>query len=147
MYELEIACNLWKTCQVFFFFFFVHSSANYSWSMTQPSSWLPEIRCPQIRWGLDPNIFRDSWLQKAFSFPLKWGLPPEIGVSHVGSTQLGRKWLAVQWGTSLVAQWLRLHHPNAECPGSIPDQGTKVPCATTKNLHAWTKMGDPTCCN
>ena len=116
-------------------------------SPTQLSRWLPEIRCPLIPWGLDPIIFRDSWLQKAFSFPLKWGLPPEIGVSHVGSMQLGRKWLAVQWGTFLVAQWLRLHGPNAEGLGSIPDQGTKIPRATTKNLHAWTKMGDPICCN
>ena len=26
--------------------------------------------------------------------------------------------------TSLVVQWLRLHAPNAEGPGPIPDQGT-----------------------
>ena len=32
MCESEIAYNLWKTCQVFFFFL-IHSSANYSWSM------------------------------------------------------------------------------------------------------------------
>ena len=28
-------------------------------------------------------------------------------------------------GTSLVVQWLRLHTPNAEGPGSIPGQGTR----------------------
>ena len=28
-------------------------------------------------------------------------------------------------GTSLVVQWLRLHAPNAEGPGSIPGQGTR----------------------
>ena len=34
-----------------------------------------------------------------------------------------------------MVQWLRLHSPNAEGPGSIPGQ---IPHATTK---------DPTCCN
>ena len=28
-------------------------------------------------------------------------------------------------GTSMVVQWLRLHTPNAEGPGSIPGQGTR----------------------
>ena len=28
-------------------------------------------------------------------------------------------------GTSLVAQWLRLHAPNAGDPGSFPGQGTR----------------------
>ena len=28
-------------------------------------------------------------------------------------------------GTSLVAQWLRLHTPNKRGPGSIPGQGTR----------------------
>ena len=43
-------------------------------------------------------------------------------------------------GTSLVAQWLKLHAPNAGSPGSIPGQGTRS-CmhATTKSLHATTK--------
>ena len=35
--------------------------------------------------------------------------------------------------TSLVAQWLRLHVPNAGCWGSIPGQGTRFPHAITKN--------------
>ena len=30
-------------------------------------------------------------------------------------------------GTSLVVQWLRLHAPNAEGLGSIPDPGTRSP--------------------
>ena len=30
--------------------------------------------------------------------------------------------------TSLVVQWLRLHAPNAEGPGSIPGQGTRSHC-------------------
>ena len=30
-------------------------------------------------------------------------------------------------GTSLVAQWLRLHSANAGGMGSIPSQGTKIP--------------------
>ena len=28
-------------------------------------------------------------------------------------------------GTSLAVQWLRLHTPNVEGPGSIPSQGTR----------------------
>ena len=32
---------------------------------------------------------------------------------------------AMQPGTSLVVQWLRLHTPNAGDPGSIPGQGTR----------------------
>ena len=31
----------------------------------------------------------------------------------------------VRRGTSLVAQWVRLHTPNAGGPGSIPGQGTR----------------------
>ena len=31
----------------------------------------------------------------------------------------------VTLGTSLVAQWVRLHAPNAGCLGSVPGQGTK----------------------
>ena len=43
-------------------------------------------------------------------------------------------------GTSLVAQWLRLHTPSAGGPGSIPGQGTGSHMhATTKSSHATTK--------
>ena len=38
-------------------------------------------------------------------------------------------------GTSLVAEWLGLHAPNAGCLGSIPGQGTKIPYATTKTWY------------
>ena len=34
-----------------------------------------------------------------------------------------------------MAQWLRLHALNAGCLGSIPDQGTKIPYATTKTWY------------
>ncbi|TEA23555.1 hypothetical protein DBR06_SOUSAS910256, partial [Sousa chinensis] len=41
---------------------------------------------------------------------------------------------------SLVAQWLRLHAPNAGGPGSILGQGTRSRLhAATKSLHAATK--------
>ena len=43
-------------------------------------------------------------------------------------------------GTSLVAQWLSLHAPNAGGPGLIPGQGTRSHMhAATKSLHATTK--------
>ncbi|TEA36925.1 hypothetical protein DBR06_SOUSAS210044, partial [Sousa chinensis] len=43
-------------------------------------------------------------------------------------------------GTSLVAQWLRLHTPNAGGPGLIPGQGTRSHMhATAKSSHATTK--------
>ena len=43
-------------------------------------------------------------------------------------------------GTSLVAQWIRLHAPNAEGLGSIPGQGTRSHMhAATKSVHATTK--------
>ena len=49
-------------------------------------------------------------------------------------------------GTSLVAQWLRLHAPNAGGPGSIPGQGTRSNMhAAAKSSHATTK--EPTCRN
>ena len=42
--------------------------------------------------------------------------------------------------TSLVAQWIRLHTPNAGGPGSIPAQGTRSHMhATTKSPNATTK--------
>ena len=62
-------------------------------------------------------------------------------------------------GTSLVVQWLRLHIPSAERPGSIPGQGTrshmpqlrvrvpqlKIPHAATKDLVCHNE--DPECRN
>ncbi|TEA24051.1 hypothetical protein DBR06_SOUSAS13910010, partial [Sousa chinensis] len=46
---------------------------------------------------------------------------------------------------SLVAQWIRLHTPNAGGWGSIPGQGTRSHMHTTnKSSHAATK--EPTCC-
>ena len=43
-------------------------------------------------------------------------------------------------GTSLVAQWIRLHAPNAGGPGLILGPGTKSHMhATTKSSHATTK--------
>ena len=43
-------------------------------------------------------------------------------------------------GTYLVAQWLRLHAPNARGPGSIPGQVTRSHMhAATKSSHATTK--------
>ena len=40
------------------------------------------------------------------------------------------------FGTYLVAQWLRLHTPNAGIPGSIPSQGTTSHMPQLKILHA-----------
>ena len=51
-------------------------------------------------------------------------------------------WIAIENsnGTSLVAQWLRLHTPNAGGPGSIPGQGARSHMhAATKSSHATTK--------
>ena len=47
--------------------------------------------------------------------------------------------------TSLVAQWLRLHAPNARGLGSIPGQGPRVCMLQLKIPHISTK--DPACCN
>ena len=53
-------------------------------------------------------------------------------------------------GTSLVAQWLRLHTPSPGGLGSIPEQGTRshtwqlrVHMPQVKILRASTKMEDP----
>ena len=48
-------------------------------------------------------------------------------------------------GTSLVAQWIRLHAPNAGGLGSIPGQGTRPHMhATTESSHATIKEpGEP----
>ena len=49
-------------------------------------------------------------------------------------------------GTSLVAQWLRLHAPNSGGPGSIPGQGIRSHMhASTESSYATTKK--PVCCN
>ena len=37
---------------------------------------------------------------------------------------------SISIGTSLAAQWLRLHAPNAGGTGSRPGRGTKIPHAT-----------------
>ena len=42
-------------------------------------------------------------------------------------------------GTGLMVQRLRLCAPNAGGLGSIPGQGTRIPHAATKDLHAVTK--------
>ena len=49
-------------------------------------------------------------------------------------------------GTSLVAQWLRLHAPNAGIPSSIPGQGIRSHMLQLKILHATMKIKDPACC-
>ena len=57
----------------------------------------------------------------------------------------------MKWGMfgkpSLVVQWLRLHHPNAGGPGSIPGQGTtshipqlKILPGATKTQHSQIKF-------
>ena len=52
-----------------------------------------------------------------------------------------------------MAQWLRLHAPNAGGPGLIPGQGTRSHMhATTKSSHATTKSShattkEPVSCN
>ena len=57
-------------------------------------------------------------------------------------------------GTSLVAQWLRLHTPNAGGLGSVPGQGIRshkpqlsVCGPQLKILHAAKKIKDPACYN
>ena len=42
-------------------------------------------------------------------------------------------------GTSLVVQWLRFHTFTAGDLGSIPGQGTKIPCASG-NSHKTNKQ-------
>ena len=50
------------------------------------------------------------------------------------------------YGTSLVAQWLVLHAPNAGFSGLIPGQGTRShKHAVTKSSYTTTK--EPTCRN
>ena len=39
-------------------------------------------------------------------------------------------------GTSLVAQWLGLHAPNAGSPGSIPGRGTGSHMSQLETLYA-----------
>ena len=49
-------------------------------------------------------------------------------------------------GTAPVAQWLKLHAPNAGGRDSIPGQGTRSHThAATKSSHAATK--EPASCN
>ena len=48
--------------------------------------------------------------------------------------------------TSAVAQWIRLHAPNAGGPGLIPRQGTRSHMhVATESLHVTTK--EPACRN
>ena len=48
-------------------------------------------------------------------------------------------------GTSLVAQWLRLHTPNAGGPGSNPGQGTRSHMLQLEDPACRNK--DPVCYN
>ena len=53
---------------------------------------------------------------------------------HVATSRI-EEWLVVlkkrrKVGTSLTVQWLRLQVSNAGCVGSIPAQGTEIPCAS-----------------
>ena len=41
----------------------------------------------------------------------------------------------VYWGTSLVAQWLGLHPPQAGGTGSMPGEGTKIPHGAHHGLN------------
>ena len=41
-----------------------------------------------------------------------------------------------------MVQWLRLHAPNAEGPGSIPSQGTKISVLLTKKKKKCLKDTD-----
>ena len=48
------------------------------------------------------------------------------------------------YGNSLVVQWLVLRAFTAECPGSIPGRGTKIPQAARcgqKTKQVFTKTG------
>ena len=52
---------------------------------------------------------------------LNHDIEPGLGIEMAYSKKMN--------GTSLVAQWLRLHAPEAGDMGSIPGQGTKIPHA------------------
>ena len=47
--------------------------------------------------------------------------------------------LDVSFGTSLVAQWLKLHSPNAGGPDPIPGQGIRSHMPQLKILHVAAK--------
>ena len=62
----------------------------------------------------------------------------EIG-THRQIPITGRQHEGTEIGTCLAVQWLRLHTPNAGCPGSIPGKGAishmsqlKIPHTTNK---------------
>ena len=88
-----------------------------------------------------------------FSYNTPWGgkcqPPKSLGaqtyswVKRGGETGLGIRQIKVKNqvppGTSLVAQQLRLHAPNAGCLGLISDPGTKIPYATTKTWYSQIK--------
>ena len=85
------------------------------------------------------------WKNLRLLVPLTWGsrVFPECSLI-LSDTQLDDGKITPSktgyLGTSLVAQWLRLHAPNAGAPGSIPGQGTKPHMhAATKSSHATTK--------
>ena len=58
--------------------------------------------------------------------------------SHCGSLVVSQKVKYRILGTSLEAQWIGLHTPNAGGPGSIPGHRTR------SHMHATTK--EPACC-
>ena len=92
------------------------------------------------KWLKDLNIRHDTIklleesIRKTFS---------DINCTNVFLSQSPK---AIEMKAGVVAQWIRLHAPNAGGLGSIPGWGTTSHMhATTKSSHATTK--EPVCCN
>lgn len=81
-------------------------------------------------------------------------LPAADGLGEVKGIRGYRQFLKMRLGTSLMAQWLKLHPPNTEHPGSIPGQGARyhmpqlrVCMLQLKIPRTAKKMEDPACHN
>ena len=65
------------------------------------------------------------WFQILPLRAIAWRNPMDRGVFGATVHGVTKSWTWLRKGTSLMAQWLKLHAPSGGGPGLIPGQGTK----------------------
>ena len=130
-----------------------------SWVLVSPPG-APPQPLPFTGW-----CSKITWLSKLFALPCTtvrsqatrhWGLDivrcvclylkkKIAGVKHLSDSNIKTVIKKYTEGTSLAAQWLRLHAPNAGSTRSIPGGGTKIPHAAQRGQKKKEKYTEGSC--